>query len=391
MKMIGKNSPDFACGQVLYSIKMSELDYLVKETPYSIYVTIRKKFVKGHTDADDTSEKVDIIDVTTEMLKKKLQIAEKENKGLKEKIADDLQITEMLRVEYEELEMKTDNLESDKSELEDTIEELYREISQLKQKENTFVEIKEENMILKDNLKNLDAEIGDLKSKYDEVKSNVDFKDIDAKRKIDELEDTIQEYLNEIKRLKELNIMQCNKFEEVVNIDEEEPSTSKCGNCDYKGEDECDMKVHKDSNIKCNICGIIFCGEVDIKNHNEKAHKTNLEETESTSSGSTSTLKLGDECQTCHVIFATTEKLKKHLCRITIRNPSFCDMYIKHWIAVNNCNLIYHRIKKIEIAIIHCQNCIKTNQGVVKDFQPSGSQRKRTESMVCGIWTEQNS
>lgn len=229
MKMIGKNSPDFACGQVLYSIKMSELDYLVKETPYSIYVTLRKKFIKGYTDADDTSEKVDIIDVTTEMLKKKLQIAEKENKGLKEKIADDLQITEMLRVEYEELEMKTDNLESDKSELEDTIEELYREISQLKQKENTFVEIKEENLILKDNLKNLDAEIGDLKSKYDEVKSNVDFKDIDAKRKIDELEDTIQEYLNEIKRLKELNIMQCNKFEEVVNIDEEEPSTSKCG------------------------------------------------------------------------------------------------------------------------------------------------------------------
>ena len=58
--MIGKNSSEFACGQVLYSIKMSKLDYLVKETPYSMYVTIRKKFVKGHTDTD--SENVEVVE-----------------------------------------------------------------------------------------------------------------------------------------------------------------------------------------------------------------------------------------------------------------------------------------------------------------------------------------
>ena len=44
--MTVKNSPDFACGQILFSLKMSKLNYLVNETPYSMYVTVRKKFLK---------------------------------------------------------------------------------------------------------------------------------------------------------------------------------------------------------------------------------------------------------------------------------------------------------------------------------------------------------
>ena len=44
--MSGVMSPEFACGQVLFSIKMSKLNYLVQETPCSIHVTLRKKFVK---------------------------------------------------------------------------------------------------------------------------------------------------------------------------------------------------------------------------------------------------------------------------------------------------------------------------------------------------------
>ena len=44
--MLGQKSPDFACGQILYCLKMSNLNYLVKETPYSAYITIRKKFLR---------------------------------------------------------------------------------------------------------------------------------------------------------------------------------------------------------------------------------------------------------------------------------------------------------------------------------------------------------
>ena len=45
--MTGEESTEFACGQVLYSLKMSHLNYMVKETPYSVYITVRKKFISG--------------------------------------------------------------------------------------------------------------------------------------------------------------------------------------------------------------------------------------------------------------------------------------------------------------------------------------------------------
>ena len=37
-------SADFACGQILFSLKASKLNYVVKET-YSAYITLRKKFI----------------------------------------------------------------------------------------------------------------------------------------------------------------------------------------------------------------------------------------------------------------------------------------------------------------------------------------------------------
>ena len=33
-------------GQVLICLRMSKLDYMIKETPYSAYLTVRKKFAK---------------------------------------------------------------------------------------------------------------------------------------------------------------------------------------------------------------------------------------------------------------------------------------------------------------------------------------------------------
>ena len=47
MKMTSENSASFACGQIIFSITSSQLNYVVKETPYSAYITIRKKFLKS--------------------------------------------------------------------------------------------------------------------------------------------------------------------------------------------------------------------------------------------------------------------------------------------------------------------------------------------------------
>ena len=53
----------------------------------------------------------------------------------------------------------------------------------------------------------------------------------------------------------------------------------------------------------------------------------------------------------------TEEKLENHLCRITVKNPSFCDFYTKNWIAINRCSYMFHIIEKVEVALLHCKDC----------------------------------
>ena len=126
----------------------------------------------------------------------------------------------------------------------------------------------------------------------------------------------------------------------------------KCGTCDYESEDESIIKEHMNSDHVCTICGNSFCSKISLNIHIEDLHGTKVDESEGVIGSD------NFECETCGLVYATEEKLKKHMCRITIKNPSFCDLYVKNWIAVNICNLIYHRIEKSEVAILHCQACI---------------------------------
>ena len=91
------------------------------------------------------------------------------------------------------------------TDLDDQIEKLYREISKLRETE-----------ILESTLKNCEYENQIVKSNYE-----------------------LQE-----------------KAKDVLESDEEIPSTSKCGKCDYASDDECDLKLHMESHheIFCNIC-----------------------------------------------------------------------------------------------------------------------------------------
>ena len=65
--MTVENSAEKVCGQILICLKMSKLNYMVKETPFSAYVTIRKKFLNSYQiehedplrfDQDDTVKKM---------------------------------------------------------------------------------------------------------------------------------------------------------------------------------------------------------------------------------------------------------------------------------------------------------------------------------------------
>ena len=75
--MVGEVSAENAFGQVLICLRMSKLNFILKETPYSGYVTIRKKFVKevdnGVIESENgnvSSETVENVNILIDMKKK---------------------------------------------------------------------------------------------------------------------------------------------------------------------------------------------------------------------------------------------------------------------------------------------------------------------------------
>ena len=106
-------SAEFACGQILFGLKQSKLNYVLNETPYSAYITIRKKFLKiskeeknyNIEDRTDTSSEKDVI----------IKSLVEKNKTLEILIAS-------AKVEYEELCFKIDLLEKNNRRNEDIIE-----------------------------------------------------------------------------------------------------------------------------------------------------------------------------------------------------------------------------------------------------------------------------
>ena len=114
--MTSENSVEKACGQILFSLKMSKLNYMVKETPYSAYITIRKKFVKSFQPDSDTSPKLDQ-NQSMVKLKRDFEILQKKNTGLLTDIAH-------FKYESEEFEVKVNALEKINAELEFKLERL---------------------------------------------------------------------------------------------------------------------------------------------------------------------------------------------------------------------------------------------------------------------------
>ena len=79
--MTGEESADKACWQVLICLKMSKLNYMVKETPFSAYVTIRKKFLQSYQIGAEEPMRVDQSE-SVNKLKSDLEQVNKKNKGL---------------------------------------------------------------------------------------------------------------------------------------------------------------------------------------------------------------------------------------------------------------------------------------------------------------------
>ena len=138
-------------GQVLICLRMSKLDYVVKETPYSAYLTIRKKFAKSAEVASDDNVRVGLDDKIA-----KYEKIQKENNFLRQKIEEVENGYASLKVTNEEMEIKLRVIVKDKGAYEEENEELLDDLKEANGQKETLKTIR----------KSLEA---DLKCKEDRI------------------------------------------------------------------------------------------------------------------------------------------------------------------------------------------------------------------------------
>ena len=160
--MLSENSANYSCDKVLFVPKNSNLNYPLNETPYSAYITIRKKFVKDPIKNDEPVNNTTVIRGKEE----DLRTLTERNNDLEKRLA-------LATVEYEEMELQQVQYLKDISKLEDNIEnfiktenKLIKENEELKSnKDDLKTDIEE----LEEKNKNLDSEKDELTERVDEL------------------------------------------------------------------------------------------------------------------------------------------------------------------------------------------------------------------------------
>ena len=105
--------------------------------------------------------------------------------------------------------------------------------------------------------------------------------------------------------------------------------------------DKCNSVVGEETGVKLPIENSHDESEVDIHIKEQNVNAFIDEENENT----------------CNLTFKSEGKLKEHMCRIHIENPTYGYMYMKNWIVHMNCTTIYDRNKQVEVALLHSAEC----------------------------------
>ena len=230
--MTNNLSANSVCNQLLKIVKDSNLNYLVNETPYSAYVTIRKTFVRYNSEVtlagkdlakenDAPQDKFEALIVENNILRRKLTQLESENKN----------INIRLEIAKGQLSNKNDAFEKVVKDKEDISEkndastfELKQAKSRLKKLENCEKEKDDNLLMLELTLRNRETEIDSLKTELETMKT---------------------------------------RFQ--------------CEECDFNFVIESDLKNHMktEHEVQCIFCNNSFAGSKKHKNHICKVHVEN--------------------------------------------------------------------------------------------------------------------
>ena len=165
-----------ACDVLMSAIKNSQLDFLIQETPYSSFVTIRKKFKKGfNSRAEDTETRIDISRSPSEELRYENQslkeyITEKESQYKAAKEESTILFKKLEKAEQEMLKHCEENAKQ-KAKTDNEISVLK---AQIKDKNMDIVEYKADEVKANKTIKTLEKNVRDLENKVQNMKDKIE-------------------------------------------------------------------------------------------------------------------------------------------------------------------------------------------------------------------------
>ena len=353
--MVSEFSADYACGQIIFNLKSSKLNYLVKETPYSLYITVRKTFVNNVKEATLNS-----VIISKDVSENEI-LLRKENGELKDKLNDLKTSNALIQVENEELEDKTESLVRDIICLEDNLEEAYLETRNSKGVVNKITVDNKKLIETLSDQKDLEENILIL----EHVVESKDQKIYNLEQEIKSMEETEEvEVLTE----KDPNKEQSNKTPSNFSIfDEDLPSTSNCGTCDFTSNDQTNIEEHREQHsiesdvfeFICSRCDYETNCKEDLSKHYEVKHSLFT-------------------CRVCHMTIRAESNLQTHLCRVLVKNPTHQSFYSKGWYDANGCSPIFCKIKNQEVAWLHHTKCFIEPCAARKDFIENNDDEEKT-------------
>ena len=175
------------CEFLLKQLKSTNLNFILQETPYSVYLTIRKSFIKNL----NTNNPSQTFNVSEETLNKKIADLEAENWLLKSNIfghRSEMTNSEQTIIKLEE-KIKTAEIETIKN-----IQETKKVEKQFHRLEDILVEKEKEIMKLRTISKNLNDDVVKTKENLQNVSKSLKVSEKEsfkAKNKCDNLESTI--------------------------------------------------------------------------------------------------------------------------------------------------------------------------------------------------------
>ena len=97
------------------------------------------------------------------------------------------------------------------------------------------------------------------------------------------------------------------------------------------------LEHQPDHILKCDECAYSSETEIALKKHMKTEHEV--------------------QCTSCRNSFAGNKKLKNHICKVHVENPTYKEYYMKEWFERDKCIRVFNNNKKEEVIILHSEDC----------------------------------